>query len=451
MSCEVICCEVPELLHNLVESNQGRLLSKLFTFLDQRENLDCYLAGYFEKILEMLFRKLTSHMMYYFNSCGITLLKSFLNHVQNYSIMQIIQRLMLPHLPFAAPNDTDNPNDGNMLMDDNNGGGSHHELDHCNWSFLNETCELLLSKMLHADQPDIPLHISDMLITVLQLSPPETLLVKYLCQPESIKALLQAATAEDSHDSDPSLLEQFSLSANISLAATSVLESLISRLYESGFPLHNPTESDISRTEQEMFIVVNEQLSQICEEIAPHVPRLTTVLVKILENLEKTRMKFPTKHFTPRLGHHGLQVIKLIESLTRVGNPSLDKSFCDNGLFEACLEVFLAFEYNSIMHLSVQRIFVTVLEGPSTRGETQAYVCSECDLLRVVMSRINSENYHQSPVNQNNDMKREEDPFIFTQRHSSIMGNVILIAHVRSRHHSSLSFLHTLCRLLSSY
>jgi hypothetical protein len=105
MSCEVICCEVPELLSNLVECNNGRLLNKLFSFLHQQTILDCYLAGYFEKILEMLFRKLTNFMMNYFNSYGIQLLKIFLYHVDNYSIMQIIQRLMLPHLPFAAPSD----------------------------------------------------------------------------------------------------------------------------------------------------------------------------------------------------------------------------------------------------------------------------------------------------------------------------------------------------------
>lgn len=372
MSCEVICCEVPALLHTLVDSTDGRLLIKLFTFLNQEGPLDCYLAGYFEKILEMLFRKLTAHMMSFFNSIGVTLLKSFLSHVDNYSIMQIIQRLMLPHLPFSAPSEGD---DAGFNFED------QRDFDHCNWSFLNETCELLLTKMLKADHPDVPLHISDMLITVLQLSPPETLLVKYLCQSDSVRSLLISATTsaeeflESQNDSDapPSssvasfVPEQYSLQNNIALAATSVLESLISRLYESGFPLHNPTESDISRTEQELFLIMNEQLNQICEEIAPNVPRFTALLSNILQNTERRNMKFTTKLVKPRLGHHGLQLVKLIESLIRVGNPTLDRSFCEHGLFEVCIDLLFAFEYNSIMHLSIQRIFVTIFEGPATR------------------------------------------------------------------------------------
>jgi hypothetical protein len=273
--------------------------------------------------------------------------------------MQIIQRLMLPHLPFAAPTgDDDGPISGS------NGSGS---LDHCNWSFLDETCELLVNKMLQPSHPDVPLHISDMLITVLQLSPPETLLVKYLSKTSSIQQLLKAATLSSDETNEAVVTPE--VQSNIALAATSVLESLISRLYESGFPLSNPTESDISQAEQELFILVNEQLNTICEEIAPETTRITNVLVRTLANSqrEETYLNFPTKKACPRLGHHGLQVVKLVEALTRVGNLTLDQAFCDHRLFEVCLEIFLAYEYNSIMHLSIQRIFVNVFEGATNR------------------------------------------------------------------------------------
>jgi serine/threonine-protein phosphatase 6 regulatory subunit 3 len=108
MACEVFCCEVPEILKLLVEDFDGIYLDKLFSFLSINAKLDCYLAGYFEKILEMLFRRMTIPMMRYFNNSGTELLTTFLNHIDNYSIMQIVQRLMLPHIPFSNSAELEN-------------------------------------------------------------------------------------------------------------------------------------------------------------------------------------------------------------------------------------------------------------------------------------------------------------------------------------------------------
>ena len=41
-------------------------------------------------------------MMKFLNDAGTTLLVDFLNHMDNYSVMQIVQRLMLPHIPFNS-------------------------------------------------------------------------------------------------------------------------------------------------------------------------------------------------------------------------------------------------------------------------------------------------------------------------------------------------------------
>ena len=374
MSCEVICCEVPEVLHMLVHGGDGKYLRLLFSFLEQQGELDCYLAGYFEKILEMLFRRMTTQMMQFFNAQGLPLLKAFLSHVQNYSIMQIVQRLMLPHLPFCMPSDGDG-----LSFDE------PKENDKCRWSLLPETCELLLTAMLQATQVDVPLHVSDMLITVLQLSPPETLLVTFLCQKDSVKALLDCAT-NDQHSAllgqslmaleglsaeEESEREKALVKANVSLAATSVLESLVSRLYESCFPMSNggPDASDASALleQQAVLAAVQEQIAVICAEIVPFVPLLTDVLRRILDQKHTHAMRFQCKALVPRLGHHGLQLIKLVESLTRIESAALDKAFCEHGLFEVCLDLFLTFEYNSVLHLSVQRIFVSIFEGTKRR------------------------------------------------------------------------------------
>lgn len=481
MSCEIICCEMPEILHILVEERDGAFLDCLFDFLNQEGALDCFLAGYFEKILEMLFRKMTTSMMLYFNRKGMPLFRLFLDHISNYSIMQIIQRLMLPHLPFSSPE-----NDVLTFPED------LKDVEQCNWSFTPEACELLLQSMLRPRLADEPLHVSDMLITVLQLSPPETLLIKFLCKPSSVRALLIAATediptgnkddAEEEEESDDldedSQHQKLQLKQNVRLAAASVLESLISRLFESGFPLQ-PSQLDntsnntsleaqqqmlLAQQESEAVAQVHAQIREICDELAPLLYRVTDVLTRILEtaalplpplspedNTSKMAsnrhqphhrnrlVHFQSKIRTPRLGHHGLQTIKLVESLARVGSYKVDEAFRHTGLLHACLQLFLVFEGNSVLHLSVQRIFVTILEAPSVRCDLQRHLLYDCGLLQAIMQRVGrgllpDEEYAQdesdgTPAPVYRCLVSEQDGFVFNARHSSQAGHLVLIAH----------------------
>ena len=102
MSCELFCCEIPEMLHYLKNDSEDKIIKRLFSILDSKDPLDNYLAGYFEKVLEMLFRKLTAPVMRLLNTEGTALLTKFLGHIDNYSVMQLVQRLLLPHIPFSA-------------------------------------------------------------------------------------------------------------------------------------------------------------------------------------------------------------------------------------------------------------------------------------------------------------------------------------------------------------
>lgn len=460
MSCEVICCEVPELLTKLVEDRDGLWLDRLFDFLQQSEDLDCYLAGYFEKILEMLFRKMTSQMMVYLNRKGLPLFRQFLCHIRNYSIMQIVQRLMLPHLPFTNP-------DADMLNFEDS-----KEVEQCNWSFLPEACEDLLRVMLQPNQVDEPLHVSDMLITVVQLSPPETLLIKFLCQADSIRALLLAATSDvDATDNDDgsSLGDSPQLRSQVSLAAASVLESLVSRLFESGFPMMMasaldsdlPEHGQLQEAEQEALNQVHELLRSICDEVAPLLDRLSALLLRLLQRAQRVRhslaqhdavssneaVSLQAKMRLPRLGHLGLQAVKLVEALVRVGSFKIDAACRDTGLLAVCLRLFLAFDFHSVLHLSVQRIFVTVFEAPVARAELQAHLCRDCGLLEVLMARVGLDLLPREVTSsiaagdlaasadvrfalpEVRELISDHQEFKFSARHSSPAGHLVLIAH----------------------
>jgi hypothetical protein len=321
ISCEVFCCESQEILQTLVESQDNRLLWKLFSLLDSKVALDPHLGGYFERILEMLFRRMTIPVIPFVNQGGIALLKKFLDQIDNYSVMQIVQRLMLPHIPFMMPVDTDD-----MMMDDRN----NYQ---CNWSSIPEACDMLCDRMLDLQHVDVPSHVSDLLITVLQLSPPDASILYHLCNLECLKKLFDAAFADNAdHDSvefPPSPI------ASVSLAALSVLESLVSRICEALVPpienvdpiddgcissndttvIH--TESIDRDIDMQILSQLKAAIKNICIALAPHLPTVNLQLQSYLTSSPCGRLATQSKAALPRLGHRGLLMVKLIESIVR--------------------------------------------------------------------------------------------------------------------------------------
>ena len=455
ISCEIICSEVPNILSNLVEEFDCVLLDKLFSFLSvsaeeeagehKKTKLDYYLSGYFEKILEMLFRRMTAPMMRYFNEAGIPLFKRFLYHIDNYSIMQIVQRLMLPHIPFSNSPEMDSI--------------PYEEIRQryqCNWSYLPEACKLLFDKMFdvpeNADSTaaDVPLHVSDLLITVLQLSPPETLVIKFLCEPACVNKLLFYAcwdiSGDSLADSSPQLIDGPTGSSpisNISLSAISVLESLISRLFESSLPMErlvDPNTNEVPyidvEAEQAHIQHIKGIIDNISFEIIPYISQINSILNGYLSPGaagDRTIVN-QSKRRTPKLGHRGLQLVKFIESIVRIGVDEIDSALCDSDVFATCLKLFFKYETNSLLHLSVQRILINVIEGDQHSRQTQLAVLSECNLLNVIREKLGEYSVTASPDGEGEGRADEASRSASVTRdrmaakHSSLMGSMVLIA-----------------------
>ena len=376
ISCEVFCCEVPDILQTLVESKDNRLLKQLFSLLDSELPLNPHLGGYFEKILEMLFRKMTIPVIPFVNQGGINLLRRFLDQIDNYSVMQIVQRLMLPHIPFIMTTD---PND--MMMDD-------RQNYQCNWSSIPETCDMLCDRMLDLQHVDVPSHVSDLLITVLQLSPPDASILFHLCNPDCLRKLFAAAFADKA---DHESIDNYpSAEASVSLAALSVLESLVSRICEAIVPpgLENSyatdennisansgtSGSDTAERENidrdidiQIMCQLRASITNICQALSPHLPTVHLQLQSYLINSPCGRISTQTKATLPRLGHRGLLMVKLIESVVRLGNSDIDTQLCETGVLSSSVELVFTFKFNSLLHLTVQRIVLMVVEGGPVR------------------------------------------------------------------------------------
>lgn len=367
ISCEIICFECPEILHMLVHYGQGKYLTRLFEFLSQANEMNNYLAGYFEKILEMLFRKETQTSISYINNGGMVLFQFFLDHIYNYSIMQIVQRLMLPHIPFSVVNDTDLSGEDSY---------------HCNWSYSLEFCKLLCLKMVNTrNNEEVSSHISDLLITVVQLSPPESTVISNLCDDECLDLLLTSAfTVPTQHDNESAM-------DSAGLCAVSVLESLMSRLTES----LSPTDEGSTNSHTQDDNPIDLSASKKCiERLVSRLPRYFPGIQQQLrgymdlpsssgEQLSQSKQSFP------RLGHRGLQLVKLVEAVVRISDASLDQQLQQAGVLAVALQLLFHFPLNSLLHLSVQRIVLMAVEGGPPRRQLQHHLLLDCGLLvRIV-------------------------------------------------------------------
>ena len=116
--------------------------------------------------------------------------------------------------------------------------------------------------------------------------------------------------------------------------------------------------------------------------------QLTAQLRRYLDGNPMGTITLQTKEDTPRLGQKGLQLVKLVEATIRLGVPELDTALCQTGALAACLDLFFKFELNSLLHLSVQRIILMVLEGGSARRQTQRHLLVECRLLARVLDTM---------------------------------------------------------------
>lgn len=500
MSCEVFCSEIPSVLKVLVEHEDGKYFTKLLSVLDSDGPLNHYLAGYLEKILDMLFRQMTIPVMMYLNGRGLPVFEKFLKHVDNYSVMQIVQRLMLPHIPFSL----ETSDVETMTLE-------QRENCTCDWSFLPQTCSLLINRMLEDEShADIPAHISELLITVIQLSPPDAPFLSNLCEDKCLQPLV-------SHICSPMygrVLEEGSADKKLSdaltaqaLAVASVLDSLMSRMCEAYDPsfdaskersspdhhhllsgatsdLHsNPamlaaariaegqsgdlsgaTDSTVQQQIQER---VRQNMGFICRDIIPVLPKIGSMLrshlkdsaetlktaqraavnsavalasdqikagqdaTEIVADLSNNDLPTPegfvmhqTKFPFARLGHHGFRLVKLIESVVRLADPEVDAALVASGCLEACIRLMFQYEMHSLLHLSVQRIAVMVIEGGENRRLAQKNILVDAGLLDKVISSFNR-NYEDDTWNGNKNR--------FAYCGKPVMGHIIYVAQVLVR------------------
>mmetsp|Transcript_31843 Transcript_31843/g.77323 ORF Transcript_31843/g.77323 Transcript_31843/m.77323 type:complete len:1224 (+) Transcript_31843:314-3985(+) len=310
MACEVICCEIKTIIDLIVDGivydgngdekqtgeedkatngneqqNDGQrprlILDLLFSMLYDAGpgEIDDYRAGYFDKILSILFRKRPQALSQYINKGGgkgkIVLMSTMFKHLYSHSIMQIIQRLLLPQPSYLSEYDGDgdggaengqegNAEDGQQQgqYDDPQqvlGGEPDGDMDglglfRCDWTECPESLDMLLDSLIGNTSPsgiedDEELQLSlyqnasEVLITIIQNSPLTSPTLRALTSDPVLERLILAATRLDDGS-------KFSNHDSRLTCAMNVLESLILQL--GGYGTVGPTTYPDEENEEEM-------------------------------------------------------------------------------------------------------------------------------------------------------------------------------------------------------
>jgi len=387
MSCEIICCELDQVIDVLVDGVVGegeestRILDGLFAVLYDTKTgeLDDCRAGYLDKILTVLFRRRRDDMSAYMNSEG--LMAAVFRHLYSHSIMQVAQRLMIPPRPVPPPPPESEdgaeivPEEG-IIPDEDPGSMS-------DWHESRAALDLLLKILVDPEvegEPDedklldASLHASEVLITVIQNSLLSSEVMLSLTSQEIISRIVAAASTPRG--------DYFSPHESLLTSAMNVLESLILQLggYGAVGTMFIIDEND---EPQEQPLIADLQ------SLVNSLPTLLDAMSQLLRHPSTQSWKSPTQYSTkepqPLLGCSRLRIVRVLESLVLLGDPDIDAQLVQSDSLRICLDLFWEFQWCSMLHQSVANLLVHVFEGQNGRFEMQQYFLMNCNLLERMM------------------------------------------------------------------
>ncbi|KAL3922103.1 MAG: hypothetical protein SGILL_002383 [Bacillariaceae sp.] len=483
MACEVICCEIKGIIDILVEGfvpasieeqiarskrengnqdepvngtketrtttdQRGRpILDLLFSIMYESKpgEIDDYRAGYFDKILSVLFRKRPEAMSEFINSGGgkggEILMGAMINHLYSHSMMQIVQRLLLP-TPVLPPKteEEEAEEEGEDLFADTMEGADMDGLGsfRCNWPESDKSLGMLLDSLIgNKIAPEIEAdgerklsqyqNASEVLITIIQNSPLTSPTLRSLTEDPIMGRLVNAATFVQEGST-------FSNHDSRLTCAMNVLESLILQLGGYGsvatmaFPDEEEGQMDVGVVAEipisgEEFADSSLELSLLqappqapgpdeifatTDTLIQHLPDMLLSMSNLLAypGAEEwvSPVQFSRNEPQKILGSSRLRIVRLLESLVLLGDPTVDSLLCDSSCLDVCLDLFWKFQWCSMLHQSVANLLVHVFEGQNARSELQSYFLVKCNLLGRLMDSFweGTEDCIASPANVSN-------------------------------------------------
>ncbi|KAL3801930.1 hypothetical protein HJC23_010274 [Cyclotella cryptica] len=143
-----------------------------------------------------------------------------------------------------------------------------------------------------------------------------------------------------------------------------------------------------------------------------HLPGILEELSALLVHPATKMWTIPTQytHCEPRpiLGTVRLRILRLIESLVFLGDPTVDLLLQQSDCLECCLDLFWNFEWCSMLHQTVSNLLVHVFEGGNRRARLQDYFIVRCRLLEKLMDSFSDDCFAADAGSGNEELKENK-------------------------------------------
>jgi len=235
-------------------------------------------------------------------------------------------------------------------------------------------------------------HASEVLITIIQNSPLDSPVMISLSSNPSIQRIIDLICSSNT--------DNFTAHESILTCAITVLENLVLQLggYGAvGSSTQTTANSDIGgdtsagETNQEASQNRQPNKAAVAElsTLLQHLPALLNRLSTLLTHpiIETWTIPAQYSNSQPRaiLGTSRLKIIRLLESLVLLGDPSLDSVLEQSDCLEKSLDLFWQFEWCSMLHQSAANLLVHIFEGGTSRCGLQKYFLIRCGLIQKLI------------------------------------------------------------------
>jgi len=399
MACEVLCCEVSTMIDVIVEARNGELMNKLFSIVTCENLIQNRLAGYFEKILQVLFKRKSIAVLAFLDSKGTDLFKSFCNQLHNYSIMQAMRILLLPAVQLAREDSA-----VGYMVEENELSSTPPSSLVCIWhkdpTLITYLVEQLTNNSNNNLTPgllqDRIAHISELLTSVIDLSARDSMFHSTMISAKMIETLSSVAIPKLPESSSSASLDlDVSMAAVLAVLEVVVMQfcdehgTMMSELVQAEKIVNPGKDEDVSKVMlEEMLKAVSKPSVEAVDVLASLVPRMTQYLKGSTSSNESISTQSGVK--LPKLGLGRLRIVNLVEGMLRMKQPKIDQVIHDTKCVSLVLDLFSLHEWHSLLHQGAMSCVMLIVEGGDTpeRVALQNQLIAEAKLLQTLMKII---------------------------------------------------------------
>ncbi len=313
-----------------------------------------------------------------------------MNHLQKYSIMSIVERLLLPSPHIAeceiapASSTTENSEVDSAEGVDNANNTSVISL--CTWGDNVDIISFLVDKLVEDNTPDcvLAIHSSELLVSRVHQAPLTSPILQLLSSGEVLRkivrksSILSDAEGFTSHDTGMTralfLLESIVLQlggfgcvppvdTSLSLSFTSPNSFSSPQTATTSNPAEEKVPDELNCTEnypgdasesRPSYSLANS--NDLISLLPDSLPRWESFLTN--EATKSWQVMNQMGELIPMLGVSRLRIVRLMEALVLLAHPIVDEQLVKANSIQICLDLFFEFEWCSMLHQSVANLLV---------------------------------------------------------------------------------------------